>query len=51
VVGYHQGREVFHRKLGLGGSAEVYDTELAGLVTGLSESISFVYKHPEVYHI
>ena len=51
VVGYHQGREVFHRKLGLGGSAEVHDAELAGLVTGLSESISFAYKHPEVHHI
>jgi len=51
VVGYHQGREVFHQKLGLGGSAEVYDAELAGLVTRLSEFISFVYKHPEVYHI
>jgi len=51
VVGYYQGREVFHQKLGLGGSAEVYDAELAGLVTGLSESISFAYKHPEVYYI
>ena len=51
VVGYHQGREVFHQKPGLGGSAEVYDAELAGLVTGLSESISFAYQHPEVYHI
>jgi len=29
----------------------VYDVELAGLVTRLSESISFAYKHPEVYHI
>jgi len=29
----------------------VYDAELAGLVTGLSESISFAYKHPKVYHI
>jgi len=29
----------------------VYDIKLAVLVTGLSESISFVYKHPEVYHI
>ena len=51
VVEYHQRREVFHWKLGLGGSAEFYDAELAGLVTGLSESISFVYKHPEVYYI
>jgi len=51
VVGYHQGREVFYWKLGLGGSAEVYNAELAELVTGLSESISFAYKHPEVYHI
>jgi len=31
--------------------AEVYDAELIGLVTGLSESIFFAYKHPEVYHI
>ena len=51
VVGYHQGREVFHQKLGLRGSAEVYDAELAGLVTKLSEYISFAYKHSEVYHI
>jgi len=51
VVGYHQRREVFHQKLGLGSSAEVYNTKLAGLITGLSESISFAYKHPEVYHI
>ena len=34
-----------------GGSAEVYDAELTGLVMGLSESISFAYKHPEVHHI
>ena len=51
VVGYYQEREVFHWKLGLGGSAEVYNAELTGLVTGLSESIFFAYKHPEVYHI
>ena len=51
VVGYHQGREVFYRKLGLGSSAEVYNAELAGLVTRLSESIFFAYKHPEVHHI
>jgi len=51
VIGYHQGREVFYQKLGLGGSAEVYDIELAELVTRLSESISFAYKYPEVYHI
>jgi len=51
VVGYHQGREVFHQKLGLGGSAKFYNAELTGLVTWLSESISFAYKHPEVYHI
>jgi len=29
----------------------VYDAKLAGLITGLSESISFAYKHPKVYHI
>jgi len=51
VVGYHQEREVFHQKLGLGSSAEVYDAELAGLVTGLSESISFTYQHLEAHHI
>ena len=51
VVGYHQEREVFYQKLGFGGSTEVYNAELAGLVTGLSESISFAYQHPEVHHI
>jgi len=51
VVRYHQRRDVFHCKLSLGGSAKVYDTELAGLVTRLSESISFAYQHSEVYHI
>jgi len=29
----------------------VYDAKLTGLITGLSESISFAYKHPEVYYI
>jgi len=43
VIEYHQKREVFYQKLGLRDSAEVYDTELAELVTGLSESISFAY--------
>ena len=51
VVGYHQRREVFHWKLGLGGSAEVYNAKLAVLVTRLLESISFAYKHSKVYHI
>jgi len=51
VVEYHQGREVFHRKLDFGGSAEVYNAELARLVIRLSESISFAYQHSEVYHI
>ena len=51
VVEYYQRREVFYWKLGLGGLAEVYDVKLVKLVTGLSESISFAYKHPKVYHI
>ena len=51
VVGYHQKREVFHWKLDLGGSAEVYNAKLAEIVTRLSESISFAYQHSEVYHI
>ena len=51
VVEYHQGIKVFYQKLGLGGSAKVYNTELTGLVTGLSESISFVYQYPEIYYI
>ena len=51
VVGYYQRREVFYWKLGFGGLAEVYDAKFVKLVTGLSESISFAYKHPKVYHI
>ena len=51
VVGYHQKREVFHQKLSFGGLAEVYNTKLTELVTGLSESISFAYQYPEIYYI
>ena len=51
VVEYYKRREVFYWKLGLGGSAKVYDTELTEFVTGLLEFISFANQHPTVYHI
>lgn len=51
AIGYHLGREIFHCKLGMGGSAEVYDTELMGLTIGLNEAITYVKNHPDIKHI
>jgi len=39
---YYQEREIFHQKHDLEDSAKIYNIELAGLVAGLLESISFI---------
>ena len=34
AVGFHKGEEVFHKRMEMGGRAEVYDAEMAGLMMG-----------------
>lgn len=35
AVGFREGKEVFQKQLGLGGGAEVFDAEMAGLMIGV----------------
>ncbi|KAJ3562483.1 hypothetical protein NP233_g9541 [Leucocoprinus birnbaumii] len=51
AVGFYGGDEVFHRKIGLGGKAEVYDAELTGMAMGLKAAISKANENPEIRHI
>lgn len=51
AVGYHVGEEVFMGKMGMGGRAEVYDAEMAGLKMGAGMTTKYVDNHPEIKHI
>jgi len=51
AVGYHEGVEVFWGKMGMGGRAEVYDAEMAGLKMGTSMATKFIANHPEFLNI
>lgn len=51
AVGFHGGEEVFTEKMGMGGRAEVYDAEMAGLKMGASKAAKFITNHPEVKNI
>ena len=48
AVGFHKGEEVFHKKIGMGGRAEVYDAEMAGLMMGAKLGAKFTARHPEI---
>jgi len=48
AVGYHKGVEVFSKKMGMGGRAEVYDTEMAGLMMGANLAARFTTNHLEI---
>lgn len=48
AVGYHEGREVFVGRMGMGGRAEVYDAEMAGLKMGASLAVKYIANHPEI---
>jgi len=51
AVGFHQRKEIFKRKIGLGGITEVYDAELTSLVLGLKAAISSAEPLPMIHHI
>jgi len=51
AVGFHQGKEIFKRKIGLGGTTEVYDAKLTGLVLGLKAAISSTEPLPMIHYI
>jgi ribonuclease HI len=51
VVMYHKGVEVKARTMGLGGNAEVYDAEMAGLMMGSKMATRFARRNPEIKHI
>jgi len=51
AVGFHKGEEVFHKKMGMGGRAEVYDAEMAGLMMGVKLGARYTTNHPEIMKI
>ena len=51
AVGYHKGTEVFSKTMGMGGRAEVYDAEMAGLMMGAKQATRFITSHPEITKI
>jgi hypothetical protein len=51
VVRYHKGVEVFSKKIRMGGKAEVYDVEMAGLMMGTKSAMRFTMRQPEVTQI
>jgi len=51
VVGYHNGEEVFSETMGMGGRAEVYDAEMAGLMMGAKLASRYTRDHPEITQI
>jgi len=51
AIDFHQGKEIFKRKIGLGGTAEVYDAKPTGLVLGLKAAISSAEPLPMIHHI
>jgi len=51
AVGFHQGKEIFKRKIGLEDTAEVYDAKLTGLVLGLKAAISSAEPLPMIHYI
>ena len=51
AVGYHKGTEVFSKTMGMGGRAEVYDAEMAGLMMGAKQATRFIASHPEITKI
>jgi ribonuclease HI len=51
AVLYHQNAEVKYAQLGLGGRAEVYDGELAGLMIGAREALRYQKDNPTIKHL
>ena len=51
AVLYHQNTEVKTAQLGLGGRAEVYDGELAGLLIGAREALRYQKDNPVIKHL
>ncbi|KAF7343444.1 putative RNA-directed DNA polymerase from transposon BS [Mycena venus] len=51
IVIYHEGAEIFARSIGLGGRAEVYDGELAGLLFGASKAVAMAENDPRIKQI
>ena len=50
-VRFHKGEEVFHKRMGMGGRAEVYDAEMAGLMMGAKLAANFTTRRPEIMKI
>ena len=48
AVGYHNGVEGFAKKMGMGGRAEVYDAEMAGVMMAANKAARYAAQHPEV---
>jgi hypothetical protein len=43
--------EVFSKTMGMGGRAEVYDAEMAGLMMGAKLASRFTTSHPEIKQV
>lgn len=48
AVRFHEGEEVFVGRMGLGGRAEVYDAEMAGLKMGADLATKYIKDHPQI---
>jgi len=51
AVGYHKRSEVFHHRLGLGGQAESFDGEMAGLMIAAKKAVEYTNAHPQINRI
>ncbi|PPQ83048.1 hypothetical protein CVT25_005209, partial [Psilocybe cyanescens] len=47
AVGYHLKKEIFATKIGLGGHAEVYDGEMAGLMMAATQATNYIEANPD----
>ena len=48
AVEYHNGVEVFVKKMGMGGRPEVYDAEMAEVIMGANKAARYPAHYPEV---
>ena len=51
AVGFHKGEEVFHKRMGMGGRAEVYNAEMAGLMMGARLAARFAMRQQEITRV
>jgi ribonuclease HI len=48
TVGYRGNAEIFHLQMGLGGRAEIFDAEVAGLMMAANRATAYIHDHPSI---